>query len=227
AKEQGLWFHVDAAYGGALMFSEQHRAQLAGIEHADSVTFNPQKWLYVAKTCAMVLFRQFDVLQQHFRVLAPYMTDHEDWPNLGELTVQGTRHPDILKLWLSLQHLGQDSYNTMIEHNYRLTRLFTEAINVRPYLVLASEPQMNLVCFRSVPATISTEQQDTWNYQLQQFLLRQGCTFLSLPVYRGQRWLKAVLLNPFTTPDHIHRLFEQIDTYHEAANQPLSVDEVV
>ncbi|MEM9264919.1 MAG: aspartate aminotransferase family protein [Cyanobacteria bacterium P01_F01_bin.13] len=213
AKAHQLWFHVDAAYGGAVMFSNKYRYQLAGIELADSVTFNPQKWLYVAKTCAMVMFRQFDLLQQHFRILAPYMHNHDDWPNLGELTVQGTRHADILKLWLSLQHIGKDGYAAIIDHNYELTQLFTEAIKARPFLALASKPQMNLVCFRAEPAELPPDQWDHWNYQLQQWLLQNGNTFLSLPVYRGERWLKAVLLNPFTTADHIQTLFEHIDSY--------------
>ena len=78
------------------MFSDTHRALLDGIDQADSITFNPQKWLYVTKTCATVLFKQFDVLKQHFRIRAPYMGDDEQWPNLGELTIQGTRQPDIL-----------------------------------------------------------------------------------------------------------------------------------
>ncbi len=214
AKLNKLWFHVDAAYGGALMFSDCYQSQLAGIEQADSVTFNPQKWLYVAKTSAIVMFRQFDQLQKQFRVLAPYMHDHDDWPNLGELTVQGTRHADILKLWLSLQHIGRDGYSAIIDHNYELTKTFTAAVKARQFLRLASEPQMNLVCFRAEPAALPTDHLDDWNHGLQQWLLQTGNTFLSLPTYRGQRWLKAVLLNPFTTVDHIHRLFSHVDRYH-------------
>ncbi|MBT9315690.1 pyridoxal phosphate-dependent decarboxylase family protein [Leptothoe spongobia] len=214
AKTHQLWFHVDAAYGGAIILSERYRHQLSGIELADSVTFNPQKWLYVAKTCAIVMFRNFDLLQHHFRVLAPYMHDHDGWPNLGEFTVQGTRHPDILKLWLSLQHIGRDGYSAIIDHNYALTTTFTNAVKARSFLALASEPQMNLVCFRAQPTALPLDQWDSWNHGLQTWLLEKGNTFLSLPIYRGQRWLKAVLLNPFTTTDHIHRVFEHIDSYY-------------
>lgn len=214
AKFHKIWLHVDAAYGGALMFSDRYQSQLTGIDQADSVTFNPQKWLYVAKTCAIVMFRQFDLLQHQFRVAAPYMNDHDDWPNLGELTVQGTRHPDILKLWLSLQHIGKTGYSAIIEHNYKLTKAFVAAVKARSFLSLASEPQMNLVCFRAEPSELSADQLDEWNHQLQQWLLEKGHTFLSLPTYRGQRWLKAVLLNPFTTVGHIDALFANIDSYY-------------
>ncbi|MEM9093096.1 MAG: pyridoxal-dependent decarboxylase [Cyanobacteria bacterium P01_F01_bin.53] len=214
AQSHGLWFHVDAAYGGALVFSPEHRHRLAGIEHADSITFNPQKWLYVTKTCATVLFKNVSVLKEHFRILAPYMGDDEQWPNLGELSVQGTRHPDILKLWLSLQHLGADGYAQIIRGNYQLTEQFVQEVKARADLQLASEPQMNLVCFRLAPKGVPSEQWDVLNAQVQRELLReQQATFLSLPSYKGQRWLKAVLLNPYTCHSDIAQLFEQIDTF--------------
>ncbi|MGC1310100.1 MAG: aminotransferase class V-fold PLP-dependent enzyme [Phormidesmis sp.] len=213
AKAYDLWFHVDAAYGGALIFSPEHRALLAGIDQADSITFNPQKWLYIAKTCATVLFRNFDLLKQHFRILAPYMGDDAEWENLGELTIQGTRHPDILKLWLSLQHLGSAGYAEIIRHNYAVTERFVHEVQSRPCLQLASEPQMNLVCFRLAPKSVAPSQWDSLNTQLQRHLLAASSVFLSLPTYRGQRWLKAVLLNPYTTGETIGQLFEEIDGF--------------
>ena len=220
ARAQNLWFHVDAAYGGAVIFSDAHRHLLAGIDQADSITFNPQKWLYVAKTCATVLFKRFDILKTHFRIRAPYMGDDADWPNLGELTVQGTRHPDILKLWLSLQHIGLAGYRDIIRHNYSLTAQFVQQITARPYLQLASQPQMNLVCFRLVLTDANALQQDDLNAKLQRHLLSSGepktAVFLSLPVYRGQRWLKAVLLNPYTTSGTLDTLFESIDYFVRA-----------
>ncbi|MGB3295742.1 MAG: pyridoxal-dependent decarboxylase [Phormidesmis sp.] len=217
AQTHQLWFHVDAAYGGALIFSPEHRHLLEGIEQADSVTFNPQKWLYIAKTCATLLFKDPDVLKHHFRILAPYMEDHSEWPNLGELTVQGTRHPDILKLWLSLQHLGSAGYAEIIRHNYAMTAQFVDAVRARPYLQLAGEPQMNLVCFRLQPDWAEAAECDRFNARLQRYLLSveaQTSAFLSLPTYRHQRWLKAVLLNPYFHSDRIGRLFEHIDAFY-------------
>lgn len=236
ARAHSLWFHVDAAYGGALVFSPEHRYRLAGIDQADSVTFNPQKWLYVTKTCATVLFKDFDVLRQHFRISAPYMGNDSQWDNLGELSVQGTRHPDILKLWLSLQHIGTAGYAEIIRHNYALTQQFAAEVASRPELQLASQPEMNLVCFRWAPQHIDSAQWDTLNEQLQHYLLKPELEllkpeletdshssrekpfpiFLSLPTYQAQRWLKAVLLNPYTTSATIQRLFSRIDAFIRA-----------
>jgi glutamate/tyrosine decarboxylase-like PLP-dependent enzyme len=213
AQAHGLWFHVDAAYGGAIAFSPTHRHRLQGIEVADSVTFNPQKWLYVTKTCASVLFRDLGLLHSHFRIAAPYMNTESEWTNLGEISVQGTRHTDGLKLWLSLQHLGKAGCAELIDASYALTALMVDHLRQRPYLALASVPDMNVVCWRGCPQDRPADQWDSWNAGLQRMLLQEAKVFLSLPGFRQQRWLKAVLLNPYTTAEQIDTLFDQVDRY--------------
>lgn len=214
AHEHGLWFHVDAAYGGALMLAEGQKWRLRGIEQADSITFNPQKWLYVAKTCAMVLFRDMMQLTDAFRVEAPYMQDPDGFINLGEISVQGTRHAEVLKLWLSLQHLGRLGYAQLIDSSYELTDVFVQHVRQRPFLNLAGEPDTNLICFRGEPEGIAKVDWDKWNADLQAYLLQTGQTFLSLPTYRGGRWLRAVLANPYTDEGTIEQVFEHIDRFH-------------
>lgn len=210
ADDHDLWFHVDAAYGGALVFSKAGRGRLDGIETADSVIFNPQKWCYVAKTCAMALFADIDVLQQDFRIGAPYMRSDDAIPNLGELGIQGTRRAEILKLWLTFQHLGREGLTQLIDESYRLTATVRDRVVEYDALELASEPEMNIVCFRAAPEWCPSDKQDGLNSQVQRTLLFEHEIFVSLPTYRGNRWLRVVLLNPFTDEEIIDRLFDGI-----------------
>jgi len=213
AKKHDLWFHVDAAYGGALVFSNAHRHRLTGIEVADSITFNPQKWLYVAKTCAMVLFRENRILEQVFRIPAPYMQDKESFTNIGEISLHGTQHADVLKLWLSLQHIGRLGYEQLITESYALTTFLIEQIRKRPGLELVSQPDTNIVCFRSRPSHLSESSWDKWNLALQDYLLQEASIFLSTPMYRNSRWLRVVLLNPFTDESTLELMFRHIDKF--------------
>jgi len=216
ADEHDLWLHVDAAYGGALVFSNVERGRLDGIEAADSVTFNPQKWCYVAKTCAMALFADVDVLQEEFRVGAPYMRGDDAVPNLGELSVQGTRRAEVLKLWLTFQHLGREGLGQLIDESYRLTAVIRNRVAEHDALELASEPETNLVCFRAAPDWCPPDERDALNGRLQRRLLSEQDIFVSLPTYLDNRWLRVVLLNPFTDETTLDRLFDGIDVFLDA-----------
>lgn len=181
AEENQLWFHVDAAYGGALVFSEQYKNLLKGIERADSITFNPQKWMYVAKTNAMVLFKDQNLLHEQFQIGAPYMKGEDEFTNLGEISVQGTRHADVLKLWLTLHHIGKQGYRQLIDESYRLAGYMQQQIEQHPFLQLAGKPEMNILCFRGVPSHLPEQQWDEWNTALNEYLLEEANFFLSCP----------------------------------------------
>ncbi|MEL6224948.1 MAG: aspartate aminotransferase family protein, partial [Cyanobacteria bacterium J06627_8] len=116
----------------------------------------------------------------------------------------------------SLQHLGQRSYAQLIDKSYRLTQFVVEEIQKRPFLTLASIPEMNIVCFRGTPAYIHSDGWDDWNTALQNELLQVHNVFLSLPLYRGDRWLRMVLLNPYTDLSHLAELFQAIDAFFDA-----------
>jgi glutamate/tyrosine decarboxylase-like PLP-dependent enzyme len=214
AREEGLWFHVDAAYGGGLIFSEKYRDRLAGIEMADSVTFNPQKWLYVSNGCAMALFRNMKEMENALRIPSPYSGDAlGEVINLGEVTVHGSRRVEVLKLWLSLQHIGRRGYAQLVEEGCELTQYFLRQIEERPFLQIVGKPDMNILCFRGTPQSIPADGWDQWNAGLQTHLLRERDVFLSFPPYRGKRWLRTVLLNPYTDERLIDRLFSDIDSF--------------
>ncbi len=211
----GLWLHVDASFGGAMIFSPTQRQRLSGIELADSVTFNPQKWCYVTKVCALVLFRDEQVLNRSFRIAAPYMSLNEAYGhvNLGEWGIQGTRPPDIAKWWLTLLQLGQTGLAELVDHSVELAQQFLVQIQQRDFLELATLPEMNILCFRDLRNghdEISLAKQNT---ALQKHLMQAAETFVSLPHFRESRWLKAVLLNPFTTSTDLQEIFVAIDQF--------------
>lgn len=106
-------------------------------------------------------------------------------------------------------------YARLIDESYRLTAYLVDRIKQRPFLELATMPEMNVVCFRGVPPWLPSERWDDWNAALQQHLITNGATFVSLPLLHGQRWLRTVLLNPYTGEQVIDGMFGQIEAFVE------------
>ncbi|HAN45378.1 MAG TPA: aspartate aminotransferase family protein, partial [Cyanobacteria bacterium UBA8156] len=147
---------------------------------------NPQKWLWVARTCAMVLVRDRQVLEQTFDRDLPYMD--ETRLNFGNLTVQGTRRTDILKLWLVLQSVGLTGLAQLIDRSMALSRQWTHQIADEDEAEVLCAPALNIVCVRPRRET-PTVLRDRWQ--------RERGWWLSLPRWQGETVLKAVFLHPF------------------------------
>jgi glutamate/tyrosine decarboxylase-like PLP-dependent enzyme len=209
ANKYSIWLHVDAIYGGALIFSENYKHLIQGINKANSISFNPQKWLYVAKTSSMVLFNDFNNMVNNFRIAAPYMKEQENYINLGEITIQGSHHAEVLKLWLSLLAIGKNGYNQLITHGYELTSICKQEIDKRNFLKLVTTPEVNICCVR---IALDNYDNDEITLKIHEYLLKQGF-FVSIPRLLGKLCLRMVLLNPFTDNTVIINFFNEIDKF--------------
>ena len=213
ADKYKLWMHTDAVYGGALTFSHKFKNKLNGIENSDSISFNPQKWLYITKTCSMLLLKNKKYLYSDFFTPLPYVMKNKEEYDGGEITLQGTRYPDILKLWLSLQHLGNFSYSEIIEKSFKYTNLFKKKLLEINNIKIACEPQMNIICFRYGIRDKNINENDIINLDLQKFLLDKHNIFFSIVEYNNFKWLRAVLLNPFFNSRHIKKICLKISEF--------------
>src|SRR5580704_15033123 len=112
-----LWLHVDGAYGGAAVFSDQHRNLVRGIELADSLTIDPHKWLAVPFAAGVILTRHPKSLEQAFSVASPYMPKAAGarLPDNARISTQWTRRMNSLKLWLTLRVHGRKAYEEHID----------------------------------------------------------------------------------------------------------------
>lgn len=188
AKRYDCWFHVDAAYGGAGIFTPKLKPLFQGCELADSMTFNPQKWLWVARTCAMLIVKDRQHLVDGFAGELPYMDDRA--LNFGNLNLQGTRRTDSLKLWMAMKAMGIEGCRYLVERSLDLSHNLREWVDTSRDLELVCEPTLNIICLQSTDPQLSSA-------ALRQQWIDEGKLWLSLPLWKGDRILKAVVLHPY------------------------------
>jgi glutamate/tyrosine decarboxylase-like PLP-dependent enzyme len=150
-RDQGLWMHVDAAYGGAALLAPSVRARFAGIEHADSLVVDPHKWLYAPFDCAALLYRDPTLARAVHTQAASYLDviheETDEW-NPSDYAYQLTRRARGLPLWFSLAVNGTDAYRDAIEHVLATAHAAADRIRALPHLELVREPELSIVLFR-------------------------------------------------------------------------------
>jgi len=144
----GLWFHADAAWGGAAILSPELRHHLAGIESADSITCDAHKWFSVSMGCGMFFCRHPDRVAEAFRSQVSYMPDKESRPVFDPYTtsMQWSRRFIGLKLFLSLAQNGESGQAAMIEHQTRMGHVLRESLIASGWRIVNRTP-LPLVCF--------------------------------------------------------------------------------
>jgi aromatic-L-amino-acid decarboxylase len=211
--EHGLWMHVDAAYGGPAVLADDLRPLMAGIERADSIAFDPHKWLYISQSAGCVLVRDLDRVRDSFRVYAAYVHQDEEHTgagvSLGELGPQYSRGFQALKLWVSLLAHGSRAYGERISHDAALARYMAARVEQRPEFEAAAPVGLSICCFRYVPeAGGSDEYLSRLNERIMTELQLDGRVYISNAVLDGRFVLRACIVNHRTEADDVDAVLD-------------------
>ena len=228
AEQERLWFHVDAAYGGAARLSPRLADRMAGLERADSVTVDPHKWFFQAYDIGALLVRRrrdltdtFHRSPEYYRGggtgLADEAEDLETVPlNFYQLGMEGTRRWRALKLWMSWKHLGTNGLGRLVEANVDTAAYLARRIaESDDFDALPSEPPLSVVCFRHLPVgrrgadpsgAVDLPALDEHQDRVALALEASGDGWLTTTVLRGRTYLRVGIVNYFTTEDDIDHL---------------------
>src|SRR5919106_260324 len=205
ARENNCWYHVDAAYGGPLAFSPKHNAKLRGIEQADSITFDPHKWMFVPFSCGATLVREGGrVLRDSFDISPEYLSDDRggadvefDFFRYGQM---GTRRFNSLKLWMAIKFMGREGYARTVERQIELTKYLAGRIDALSDFERVGEVETAVCCFRHVSNSDLVQQ------RLQQIIERSGEAWLTTTVLHGRRALRVNINSFLTEQRHVDLL---------------------
>ncbi len=204
-RQFGLWVHVDAAYGGGLIISENHKHYLQGIEHSHSITFDVHKWLSVPMGCSTFITSHPGILSDTFRIQTDYMP--RDVDNLEVVhpymhSIQWSRRFLGLKLYLPLLSFGWKGYQNMIDHTIEMGDYFRERVATAGWQIRNQTP-LPVICFNPSCSASATE-------MLCRKLIASGDAWISIYHLNGQPTMRTCITNYSTERNHIDQLMESL-----------------
>ncbi|HST09842.1 MAG TPA: pyridoxal-dependent decarboxylase [Terriglobales bacterium] len=207
-RKNNVWMHVDGAYGASVVFSDEHRDLVRGIDVADSITIDPHKWLAVPFAAGVILTRHPKALQQAFSVASPYMpkADGAQLPDNARISTQWTRRMNSLKLWLTLRVHGRRAYEEHIDRQLRLARQFTEWIEQSEYFELAAPTMLTIVNFRAKAAHLNGAGLAEAHAAIVDAVTRDGQLWISDTLVNGSSVLRTMVISYLTEERHVEAL---------------------
>ncbi|MFE5817738.1 pyridoxal phosphate-dependent decarboxylase family protein [Streptomyces sp. NPDC056479] len=204
----GARLHIDAAYGGALLFSGRYRERLRGLDAADTVTLDLHKLGWQPVAAGLLAVRDpRDLAVLHHR--ADYLNADDDTeaglPDLLGRSLRTSRRPDVLKIAVTLKTLGRSGLGRLVEQVCDSAREFAALVHDHPGFELYDRPTLSTVLFRPAHAADDTVA------AVRRRLLTDGRAVLGRARIDGRLWLKTTLLNPRTRPDDLAALLKLVE----------------
>ena len=221
AHNEGLWYHVDAAYGGFFQLTKRGRERLTGIEHADSVVLDPHKGLFVPFGTGCLLVRSEEALRlSHSGGDAPYLHNiHElggddvHLPDFADLSPELTRPNRGLRLWLPLQLHGVAAFRGALDHKLDLAQQVYDTLIEMPQLRVLDEPDLSVIAFHCRIPQGTQAEEDHATKEMVRYVNASRRVYLSTTIIQGRLIARIAILNLRTTAEIIEEVVDAIRTF--------------
>ena len=206
--EQGIWLHVDGAYGGPAALCERGRAVMPGLDRADSFVVDPHKWLFQPYDIACLFVREPGSLEQTFAMYPEYLADVTGSAvDMHNRSLELTRRGRGIKLWLTLRAYGLDTLGRAIDRGIGLAEYAQQVIEADGRLEIVTPAQLGIVTFASPSAS------DAEHAQAAARLTADGFAAATSTVLSGRTVLRLCIINPRTTTADIDGTIERLAGY--------------
>lgn len=219
---EGLWLHVDAAYGGSAAILPEMRHVLAGCERADSLVVNPHKWLFTPIDCSALYCQRPAVLTGATSLVPEYLrTSEVEVTNLMDWGISLGRRFRALKLWMVLRAYGRQGIVARIREHLRMARWAAEVVDGAPELERLAPVPFSTVCFRARPPDLAGREDEEavlrylneLNAATLEAVNRGGEVFLSHTALGGRTAIRMAIGNIRTEERHVARALELVRSH--------------
>jgi len=207
-----LWFHVDGAYGAFGVLDPTIAERYRGMERADSLVLDPHKWLGVPVDAGCALFRRGDDVRDAFSLIPPYLRQDTDAAvgTFAEYGPEQTRPFRALKTWATIAARGRAGLAAQVTRANGLARELAALVDREPELELGAEPETSIVAFRARPVGCPPDRVDEVNRALPEAVQARGRAFVTGTVFDRHETLRACILHPDTSSEHLGILIEEV-----------------
>jgi glutamate/tyrosine decarboxylase-like PLP-dependent enzyme len=214
-EREGLWFHVDGAFGAWAALSPDLRALTAGMEQADSQAFDLHKWMYMPYEAGCTLVRWADAHRRSFSLTPDYLAPTSRGPAAGsewlsDYGIQLSRGFKALKIWMSLKEHGADKFARLIQQNVDQIHYLAELVEKTPELELLAPAPLNIACFRYVATGLDKEGLNALNAELLLQLQESGVAVPSNTLINGKYALRVANTNQRTRREDFDLLVKEV-----------------
>jgi len=211
-KANGLWFHVDAAYGGPAAGIDLTKKHFIGLEKADSIALDPHKWFYVPIEAGCILVKNPEFLRQTFSMVPEYLQTgkEEDRTDFMEYGLQLTRSFRALKVWMTFKAYGKKKLINAIEQDILKVKYLEKKLRASKEFEVVAPAILSIVCFRYRPKDLRSKEGELekLNLKLLDTIEEDGRVFVTGTRIDGKIALRVCIVNHRTQKQHLDILFE-------------------